>query len=162
MNVNNLEQRIYFTERRITPLFSKHTFSMSVKPLSLMLFPSRRLRRVLTIPLFSTSPSNRIKSMVLLEMRRADSCSGATIAFNLSITSQLEMLLPGSLSCGRATLMVILAVGLRYKLCSSQRHTASAVSWTMVVIVPQRLMKGIEHSNQREVHINVHKKAIQR
>lgn len=111
------------------------TFSTSVNPLSLMLFPSRRPSRLLTTVLFSTSPSKRMKSMVLLEMRRAENCSGATMAFTLSITSQLEMLLPGSLSWGRATLMVILAIGLRYRLYSEERHTASVVSWTMVVIV---------------------------
>ncbi|TNN52814.1 hypothetical protein EYF80_036988 [Liparis tanakae] len=77
----------------------------------------------------------RMKSIVLFEIRRAENCSGATMAFILSITSQFEMLLPGSLSCGRATLMVILAMGLRYRLCSEEKHTASVVSWTMVVIV---------------------------
>lgn len=100
-----------------------------------MHFTSRRLSRLLTTVLFSTSPSKRMKSMVLLEIRRAENCSGATMAFTLSITSQLEMLLPGSLSCGKATLMVILAMGLRYRLYSEERHTASVVSWTMVVIV---------------------------
>lgn len=35
---------------------------------------------------------------------RAENCSGATMAFNLSITSQLEMLFPGSFSWGSATL----------------------------------------------------------
>lgn len=125
-----------------TTLFEDHyvhlTFSTSVNPLSLIVFPSRRPRRLLTIILFSTSPSKRMKSMVLLEIRRAENCSGATMAFTLSITSQLEMLLPGSLSWGSATLMVILAMGLRYRLCSAERHTASEVSWTMVVIVSDK------------------------
>ena len=62
------------------------------------------------------------------------------MAFTLSITSQLEMLLPGSLSWGRATLIVILAMGLRYRLYSEERHTASVVSWTMVVIVAEAMM----------------------
>ena len=118
------------------------TFSTSVNPLSLMLFPSKRDNRLLTTVLFSTSPSKRMKSMVLLEIRRAENCSGATMAFTLSITSQLEILLPGSLSWGRATLTVILAMGLRYRLYSEERHTASVVSWTMVVIVADIVEKA--------------------
>lgn len=111
------------------------TFSTSVNPLSLMLFPSRWLSKLLTTILFSTSPSKRMNSNVLLEMRRDENCSGATMALTLSITSQLEMLFPGSLSWGSATLMVILAIGLRYTLYSEERQIASEVSLTMVVMV---------------------------
>lgn len=60
------------------------------------------------------------------------------MAFTLSITSQLEMLFPGSLSWGSATLTVILAIGLRYTLYSEERHIASEVSLTMVVMVVDR------------------------
>lgn len=103
-----------------------------------MLFPSRWLSKLLTTILFSTSPSKRMNSNVLLEIRRDENCSGATMAFTLSITSQLEMLFPGSLSWGSATLTVILAIGLRYTLYSEERHIASEVSLTMVVMVVDR------------------------
>lgn len=114
------------------------TFRTSVNPLSLMPFPSRWLSKFLTTILFSTSPSKRMNSNVLLEMRRDENCSGATMALTLSITSQLEMLFPGSLSWGSATLMVILAIGLRYTLYSEERQIASEVSLTMVVMVAVR------------------------